>query len=415
MAMILNNTVMRSAEMVRTEWQHPNFDFAQLWQAAENGTLDAFHRAQFTKARHAIRQELITDILRCLESLNGVDPKPPQFLRDGRLDKQGLLACLEPYQDLSYYEDRLHFFTRNAAAIDALLNADISWSSRQAWAVFLFLLLHFHFKPKLPIRDQDIRFLLAKLPALPGSRTTSAARQDRLAICGGKFLRCLGNSIFLRENNRWRVWYTDEQELAGLCCTEDLGIIALRADGTLAPCTPEKIRNAAEGRKIVQVSAWGFHYILLCDDGTAVSSLDVSSWKDLSRVQMGPNSVSGIFGDSNRVLQQGSNRVLTDFTDVKTVLTRTCDGQKHFAMLRTDGRLHLDFRPGPIANVEAAALCSRGCVYVQDGDVFLHPVQGGELRFLKELPPDLSVEELHCCDDQILCGTAETPFAISIS
>ena len=48
--MNLNNAIMLSLGMVRSQWAKPNFDFSQLWAACADGTMLSFQQSVLQKA-----------------------------------------------------------------------------------------------------------------------------------------------------------------------------------------------------------------------------------------------------------------------------------------------------------------------------------------------------------------------------
>ncbi len=401
MDLLLNNTKMRSIQNIRTEWESPSFSFTELWDTAMDGSLNDFQQDLNHKTTSEQGKALIREIMLATVNLRAETPCALSLSLDGpsagsrdRLDVSG--------------------FLREHPALRASLAQVMGTSPRRRWAVYLFLLLHMQIKPKLPVRSQDVEDFLLILDAMRDSLLTDLSHVTRLAISRKGYLRCLESKIQLRRGGAWEVIYEAPGPIASLCVLDDDVLVVLLSDGTLAPCTPEHLRSAARNRKILQISAWGPNYILLCDDGTALSNLDVSDWQNLHWVHMGTNSVCGISGPVCRAVQLFSDPALCDRTGLKAVYTRTTDDDLHYALLFEDDTLVTDTVPTPLPQVDAAALSMFGCVYIRKGQLWLRPYQTAPDMSIATLPKGFNPGELHCRNDLVLCGTPENPFAARI-
>lgn len=401
MDLLLNNTKMRTIQNLRTEWRDPAFSFQELWQAALDGSLDSFERDQTGKVSSDQAIRLIHEILLCTVNLRVPNPCHLKLSLDS------------PPAPGSDRLDVSEFLRNQPQFREAISLADIGSVTRR-WAVYLFLLLHMQIKPTSPIRLQDTEAFLQILESLRDSGDPMLPNRSTLAIGKQGFLRCLENQVQLRRKGAWEVIYEAPGPIEAICCYGQEDLIVLLADGTLAKCTPEPIRNLAGSRRIRQISAWGNHFILLCDDHTAISDLDVSGWQNLHWVHMGINSVSGISGQVCRAVQINSAPAIAEQTGLKAVYTRTTDDSKHFALLQEDNTLLTDNAVSPISHVEAAALSMYGCVYICHNKLWLLPYHSPQSQKIAELPPNFHPEQLCCRDDRILCGTAKMPFAARI-
>ena len=413
MIMTLHEMPVGSVEVLRTEWQRPDFSLHEMWRAVVDGELEEFEQAIAQKTSSAAGRALCDRILCCLAAIGAKQPPACPLLVDSIPTKSALAEALAPYDPLAELMPQ-NSITARAADVLQQLCGDFGWGPTHGWILYLFLLLHCQVKPQDEIRPQDVKALCEILCSLP-SAAASAVRQSRLAIGAGGFLRCVERQVQQRKEGRWVCLYEAEAPLAGLCCLGADEHIVLRADGSLASCTPQRVRTAAAGRRIVQAAAWGDHYILLCDDGTAVSDLALPAWKELQSVQMGANCAAGIRGSVRRGTQWNNHPQIDDITDLVSLSVHTYDGARHYAALRAGGELRWDGVLQPVPGVTAAALCMQGLVYVQAGQLWLYPYRGDAAQLLCTLPESLVVEELHCRDDRILCGTAEKPFAVRIS
>lgn len=414
MAMILNNILIGSVEMLRTEWLRPGTTFEALWLAAEDGALEEFEETALQQASGAPAQALARELLRCLRVLDGRETASCPLLPQGSSRPIGFAQALAGYDPLPA---RLGLAARGAATLEELAGCRADWPDRCGWILYLFLLLHCQVLPREPLRPENtgaLRRILTELPAANDARP--AVQQSKLAISANGFLRCSGRTVWLRKNGRWESVWQDEQDLAGLCCLNERELIVLRADGTLAPCTPAPVRAAAQGCRLIQTEARGGHFVLLCEDGTVRSDLPLPDWNGLQRVTMGLNSACGIRGAVARgVVWNGADRI-TELTDLVFADTHTYDGETHYVALRKGGELYTDcgHNRSPLTHVDAAALSVHGAVYAREGTLYLHRFGAAAPTLLKTLPPDFVVEELHCRDDRILCGSAEKPFAAAI-
>lgn len=400
MAMTLRGYTMRSPEMVRTEWCRTDFPFAALWQTVQSGTLKSF--LEEWEKKHP--QDLTSALIAALEAYRAGEPSP-QFLTGGSLDAGGLEACLQSYLRGSRDLDNLDFLSRNRALLKRLTDPGMPYSAKRAWALYVFLLLHLQFKPRLPIREGDVEVFLEILGQLPDTDLSALSRQDRLALLEGKPCRCLPDRVEIYDGG-WKVWHRSDKPLAGLQVSHHWGMLLLGQDGSLTGAVPEEIRHAAQGRKLRQVSVCGGHYALLIADGTVVSDLPVSDWKGISRIQAGVNSLTGIYGNG-RVNHCGSTELLQNYTDVEYAITRSQEGQSYFALLRTGNRLCLPDRV--LEGVQAVDICRKGYVYATRNSVEFLGFDGEEeLLYLQR--EDMAVEELHCAGDTVLFGMAEKAY-----
>lgn len=424
--MKLNGANMLNIEMVAKEWRKPDFDFQDIWNNIEYGTFLQFEETvkkectQYTgSGKETVSYRIVTEIVECLQMLpRGGEATEPAFLIDGRLDRNALLDVLEPLKDNSFFA-QMYFVQRNEHTLDELIGAvSTQCSVRQAYTLYLFLLLQLQCLPKEKIREQDAAFILQLLTEDSSGPAPFEARPSRMCLCNGMVLRCIGKEISCNKlrGGGWTSFYRDEEEIAGFAYTEELGLIAFTVGGKLCDCTATGIRKAAEGKRIVMASAYGRQYILLAEDGTVVSSLpigDSAIWQKVSWVHMGLNSASGISGLQNSAIQHGSE-MNTDYTDVKTVVTRSSDGKKRYAVLTNDGVLNFDQGKG-VEDVTEVCMGIRGYVYVRDGSVYLREYGSEEDRCAGQLPAELEVAELHTQDELVLCGTAEKPYILPLS
>lgn len=415
MMMTLHEMPVGSIEVLRTEWQRPTFSLHELWRAAADGELEEFEQTLAGKASSAKGRALCEEILRCLAAMGTKQPPACPLLQNGAVTAAALASALAPYDPLAAVLPQSCVTAHGTAVLQQLAADGLCGGQARGWALYLFLLLHCQVKPQEAIRPQDVTVLRAILQKLPAAAAAApAVRQTKLAIGRSGFLRCVGRQVQQRKAGSWVCLYEDETELAGLCCLEGDEVIVLRADGTLAPCTPQWVRAAAGQRRILQAGAWGGHCILLCDDGTAVSDLALPAWQQLHAVQLGANCAVGVRGAVHRGIQWNGAPQIDEFTDVRSISAHTYDGVRHYAVLRSGGALHWSGAAQPIPGVTAAVLCMQGVVYVQAGRLWLHPFGAGQPRLLRTLPDTLVIEELHCRDTFILCGTAEKPYAVQL-
>ena len=401
MDLLLNNTKMRTLQNIRTEWENPSFSFTELWETAMDGSLDSFQQNLLSKTATDQGKAFIREIQLASLNLRAETPCSLTLSLDGpapgsreRLDVSG--------------------FLRNHPALKDALYPTAESALRRRWSVYLFLLLHMQIKPQLPLRPQDVEDFLRILNSMEDSLHADLIHSTRLAISRQGYLRSMQNTLQLRRNSSWEVILETSQPIASICVLGEDDPIILLSDGTLAPCTPEAIRSAAGNRKIRQISAWGANYILLCEDGTALSNLEVGSWQNLHWVHMGTNSVSGISGPVCRAVQLYCEPSLCDRTGLKAVYTRTMDAERHYALLFEDDTLLTDITDTPVQQVEASALSMFGCVYIRQGQLWLRPYHGGPEQLLATLPKGFVSKELHCRNDLVLCGTPEMPFSARI-
>lgn len=426
--MKLNGVNMLNIDMVAEIWREPDFDIQEMWNNIELGTFLQFEEMVKRECRRfkesgeeTLTFRITVEIIACLQMLPlGNGAEAPAFWRDGKLDRKVLLDVVESLSGDSFFKDKMYFIQRNEHTLDELIGALSSECSiRQAYTLYLFLLLQLQCLPKEKIREQDGVFILKLLTEASLENTTFEARPGRMCLCDGMVLRSSGRMISCNKLGRgggWTSFYQAEEEIAGFAYTEELGLLAVTVSGTLCDCTATGIRNAAKGKHIVMVSAYGRQYILLAADGSVISSLPIGNsavWQGVSWVHMGLNSASGISGLQNSAIQYGTE-MNTDYTDVKTVVTRSNDGKKRYAVLTNDGALEFDHGDG-IQGVTEVCIGSRGYVYVKDGGVYLREFENGEDRCVGQLPAELEIAELHTQGDLVLCGTAEKPYILPLS
>lgn len=404
--MNLNNAIMLSLGMVRSQWAKPNFDFSQLWAACADGTMLSFQQSVLQKAAPDARP-LTEEIIACLS------PQIPtlSFYRDGQLDFDGLSHCLAPFWENSYGMDDQFFLPRNEASVKELCKLT-NLSPAAARDCYLFLLLHLQIKPKEVIRPADLAFLLTRLQTAP--TTAPVHTGPRLAILRGEPVRAMGREVQAYRGGSWQTLFRTDAPVTHLCAGDRVGILAVTADGGLAAPECPRAKDAARGKTITGADAFGSHYALLCRDGNIISSVPGLDWQEVQSVCLGLNSAAAITGPLRRLVQKNSDSGLAAFTDVQSVSTRTDGKERHYAVLRRGGQLHLSFTGEVLTGVKCAVLCPHGALYIREGGLYLRPVTG-ETKLLRQLPEELTVQTLTVRDNLILLGTPDTPIAVSLS
>lgn len=192
----------------------------------------------------------------------------------------------------------------------------------------------------------------------------------------GKYLSFLprfsviGDTLLLLENGKlctqWKdtTSYLDTDVKAPVCWSHsnEFGTFIIDENGRLDETNawPEQLPS----KPIMSVSAFGVDYLLLLEDGSAVSRIPKTGWDHLLYATIGLN--SGIAIGANRVplLQDGTKLPFSNVVDAHTV-------ENHYICLDANGRIFTDSGLSVPEPVFAAAICEQGYVLAMESSLSL--------------------------------------------
>ncbi len=398
-----------------------NFSMEELWDNALNGTL-----AQFEQEVRNTDRDLQDEICRALTAFQ--KNEQPDFVSGNRLLPGRLRERLERFQTKSQdVTDGTDFFSRdwkNVETVSASLQT--ACSAKQAWKLYLLLLLHFQAHAKKALRQEDIDYLTKSFSAKcgePENRAEEAlARRAgrRIFLVDRNLLYARGNVIYRwtkKGRGGWKEFFRGRLPFCGIAYSESYGLIACMEDGSMPEETHPEVKRLADGREIVDVSAYGSCVLLLTGEGELLAMPDfpggeaaqIKQWRPVLGMQAGLNSLSCIVGEMREARQLGSDAVISDFTDVKKMETRTDEEGKHYIILRNDGTIYTD-NQNDDKTVKGAQNCCLGrsaYIYaVREGEeskLFMQSYNTGTAEKLCDFPPAFQIRELCAREEGIAC------------
>lgn len=415
--MKLNDVIVLNIDGLRE-----NFNISELWDNIEMETFQVFESGLAKKNAPQAKE-----IVQLLVDRNNGSAEMEALTQNGTLNADALFKRFLPFHNDSLLSDQSDFLSRNQAILAELsLPLRDTCTNRQAANLYLFLLIHLQVFPKKVIPQASVNFYkktispsatgngneIASCPngteaELPHSITKEAFPYlPRLCIRNSKAMYLENDRLLTHPDKQPAI--ASQEKILSFAYTASLGLIAVTCDGRLSAGSLSDIRNRVSNQdKILMVSAYGECYMLLTASGGIITNIAMRNqkeWTDLCWVSVGLNSAVGIKRKWRSVVQIGSDPVLTDYSEVKTLYTYSLDGTRRFALLRTDGTLLTDtgltVRDVLAANLSESsyeyALSDRVCV-----QKYNHPAHSTQTT---KLPAGFTVSELQSNRTQLICG-----------
>ena len=163
---------------------------------------------------------------------------------------------------------------------------------------------------------------------------------------------------------------SDMEGLRSFAYTDTLGLIAVTHSGQVQARGGADLMEFPSGIKMVSVSAYLSSYMLLDENGTVHTNIDMdlSQWTNLRYIYVGLNSAVGVKRGKGNVVTVGM-RELPAFTAVAKMYTYH-GRERHYIALFDNGEIR-DDEGGACQNVTAAAICDDGYFYaLKTGEVY---------------------------------------------
>lgn len=404
-----------------------HFSIEEVWENVENGVFLEFQEKIVSKEENNLAKEL-ANVLQACESRGKSADAVSAFYHNGSWDLEALEKKIEPVSSKSKEHDGSNFYSRNANGIQRIVNGKvIAWNGEKTALFYLFLLCFLQARPEEVISEEAFAFIVDKLGSAPGE----AAYEEENEQDSGLYPHGSG-VLFLKDkkimNERQKQISPEHEMISCFAYTEDLGLIAFTEQGTFSAGMEPMLRYGIEqkmaeaGReneRIVMVTAYGKIYALLLDNGSILTNVldSIESWKDIRWVGAGLNSLTAVRGNRRHLLELGSDKGLSDFSDVKAAYTWSADGCYRYAVLKENGDMVMDDKT--LENgVSAANIGQEGYFYAIGEEIFWKEFDSGKKKKYI-LPSECTITGLCKCRSNMYCrakaSTEEKLFAIEIS
>ncbi len=331
-----------------------HFNLPQIWDNVENGTLLEFEKNELN-AQTTDGVKEITEILSSYEEKR-LKEITLEFWDGTHFFREILAKNLRDVAKSSRSHDGSDFYTRNAAFIDQMTGEKtVCWNQEAAVIFYLLLLLMIQGNPRGTISKEDREFITETVSRFQTNKRDDPERESIPKLFNGGDAGILYLDHEKIVNYQGKVVF-EEKELKGFAYAPGTGILGYCQNGELASWTPvqvrwylesakKKLKEQGDDGKIVMASAYGQNFAFLTKKGNVITNIvseKIRQWKKIHWIGLGLNSITAIVGKNRMIEQIGSSKELSaNFTDVKTVCTRT-DRECRYAVLENSGVLTMD-------------------------------------------------------------------------
>lgn len=326
------------------------------------------------------------------------------FLQEPKLENLRFLCAAPPCLTLLEYDHR-QVLTKNRPFLDRLIQRT-QWDpeSLRAFRLLLILLLQLKQAEDTVLLEQGEKVTLEQ---------TLRKYQLAAAPTAARIYPVEGGALYLRNGNIYKVVFTEGKNPQHTAISPKDAVVQdfapygetqrleLTVGGLLTETSAADIYQvwAGSGRpKLRMTACCGGLCMLLCQDGSILSNVDEIAWKDAVWVGAGLNSVSAICGAERRLC---TSIPVRELTNVREAVTYSDGTETHYGAILQDGTLVVDGEKAGAAS--AAALCSKGVVFVRDREILLCRFRG---RGVKRICTCADEVQALCVDD---CSMFQPP------